>query len=253
MAPGEARPAAFLNAKGRLLHTCWVAVLGDTVWLSVPDPDSAALAAMLEQFHFTERLEIARIEGLGCFEHWSSAPLGDATVVEVGDGVRLSFPWHGVWRDRWHVALDRVVALAADPEPLSAAEAACLRIATAEPWVGVEVEPGGTLALELPIADHISTTKGCYTGQEIVARLHTYGHTNRALCRLAIAGAPPLGETPLCERDEGEQVGRVVSAAAIPGGGDSIAFGFLPNAFCDPGTELSLATAEGPRAVVLAP
>ncbi len=100
--------------------------------------------------------------------------------------------------------------------------------------------------MELPIDDHISTTKGCYTGQEIVARIHTYGHTNRSLCVMGIAGTGPIEPgTELVETEDGDAVGRVMSAAEIPGQGHRLAFGFVPNAFSAPGSELHLAALDG--------
>ena len=59
--------------------------------------------------------------------------------------------------------------------------------------VGSELDDR-TIALEAPIDDHISTTKGCYTGQEIVARIHTYGHVNRCVVLLRCEADTALAE-----------------------------------------------------------
>ncbi len=135
--------------------------------------------------------------------------------------------------------------------PLGPDVVEALRIATVEPWVGRDSEEN-TLALELPIADHISSTKGCYTGQEIVARIQTYGHTNRSLCRLGIAGTGPIESgTMLVELDDGDPVGRVMSAADIPGEDCRIAFGFVPGPLAKSGTKLGLGGSAGPEVVVL--
>jgi len=58
---------------------------------------------------------------------------------------------------------------------------------------------------------HISFTKGCYPGQEPVARLHYRGHPNRRLRRLEVAAAKPGDEIVFEEK----VVGRVTSA--VPG------------------------------------
>src|SRR5205085_6438870 len=58
----------------------------------------------------------------------------------------------------------------------------------------------------------ISFTKGCYPGQEPVARLHYRGKVNRRLRVLEVEGDPPAPETPVVH--EGKDVGRVTSAVA---------------------------------------
>ena len=72
----------------------------------------------------------------------------------------------------------------------------------------------------------ISFTKGCYTGQETVARVHFRGHVNRLLRGLRFSDAivPPTG-TPLTDAD-GKEVGVMKSGALIPGGG-AIALGIV--------------------------
>lgn len=72
----------------------------------------------------------------------------------------------------------------------------------------------------------ISFTKGCYTGQETVARVHFRGHVNRLLrgLRFSDATVPPTG-TPLTDAD-GKEVGVMKSGALIPGGG-AIALGIV--------------------------
>ncbi len=72
----------------------------------------------------------------------------------------------------------------------------------------------------------VSFTKGCYVGQEPVARMHYRGHPNRHLRRLvATAGELPMlpAEIVLDER----VVGRVTSVAAPPGDGPGVALGYV--------------------------
>jgi folate-binding Fe-S cluster repair protein YgfZ len=64
----------------------------------------------------------------------------------------------------------------------------------------------------------ISFTKGCYPGQEPVARLHYRGHPNRGLRLLAVEGEEPLPRDAEL-RSDGKVVGRITSAVADPEGG----------------------------------
>jgi aminomethyltransferase len=88
-----------------------------------------------------------------------------------------------------------------------------------------------TLALECDIhGDHISYEKGCYLGQEIVARIHSQGHTNRILTGFMIYGqvVPCKGDRVLSgEGDRQKEVGWVTSAVFSPMMGKTIALGFI--------------------------
>jgi folate-binding protein YgfZ len=67
---------------------------------------------------------------------------------------------------------------------------------------------------EAALAPFIDWKKGCYVGQEVVARLDTYKKVQRRLVRLALSRAPE-GETALFAG--GEEAGRVSSVAVLPG------------------------------------
>ncbi len=98
----------------------------------------------------------------------------------------------------------------------------------------------------------ISDVKGCYIGQETVARIKTYGHVNRNLVRLLLEGeAPPSGSEILFE---GEKAGAVTSAARAAGSGPATALGYVRRERAAPGTRLLVRTREGDRlATVSAP
>ena len=93
----------------------------------------------------------------------------------------------------------------------------------------------------------ISFNKGCYLGQETVARLDALGHVNRRLVRLQFAGdsIPPVGFK--IERD-GKIIGRVTSAARSASSGKPIALAYLRSGFESPGTRLE--TELGPAEVL---
>jgi folate-binding protein YgfZ len=87
--------------------------------------------------------------------------------------------------------------------------------------------PPKTLPQELDRNDRaISFTKGCYLGQETVARLDALGHVNRRLVRLVIeaAGPPPV---PAAILSAGAEVGTLTSAARSPRLGRAIGLGLM--------------------------
>jgi tRNA-modifying protein YgfZ len=106
-----------------------------------------------------------------------------------------------------------VEILDADPPPvptLEDEELEAMRIAAGTPAWGKELDEG-VLPAEAGLDEsHISFTKGCFPGQEPIARLHYRGHVNRRLRVLEVDAAGPGAEITW----EGKPVGRVTSAAS---------------------------------------
>lgn len=84
----------------------------------------------------------------------------------------------------------------------------------------------------------VSFTKGCYLGQEIVARLQYRGHVNKILVKIKIdSTTPPPPGTPIFEN--GKECGKITSAIYSPKEKSVIALGYLPYGF-QPGKELKV-------------
>jgi len=98
-------------------------------------------------------------------------------------------------------------------EELAEEELELLRILARTPRHGLEIDER-VLPAEAGLTEtHVDFGKGCYPGQEPVARLHYRGHANRGLRLLALA-EPPERDAEL--EHEGKAVGRVTSAARSP-------------------------------------
>jgi folate-binding protein YgfZ len=126
-----------------------------------------------------------------------------------------------------------------------------LRIEAGIPRYGVDTSQE-TLPLEAGLFFGISRDKGCYTGQEIIERISSRGHTNRRLLSLKIAPGftPSPGDT--LHREE-KEVGRITSAARSPGLGVPLALGYARHEASAPGTALRVkGTAGETTAEVLA-
>lgn len=79
---------------------------------------------------------------------------------------------------------------------------------------------------EARLQDAVSLDKGCYVGQEVIARLNTYDKVSKLLVRLRFAGAAvPDPGAPL--QFEGHVTGTLTSAATIPGSDQVIALGYV--------------------------
>jgi folate-binding protein YgfZ len=89
--------------------------------------------------------------------------------------------------------------------------------------------------LEAKEEDAMSFEKGCFFGQEVVARLKFRGHVNRLLVPLVVTGdASP--STPLMK--DGKEVGRLTSVGRSPALGKTVALGFVRHEHAKPGVEL---------------
>jgi folate-binding protein YgfZ len=250
LAPGAGCPALLLTIQGRVTADVRVVALDDAYLLDVDVRARAAFLEALDKLLIaddvelgepTEALALIGVEGpavgrvvpeaagLAPWAHVAltldGVPLRVQRASEVrGPGVVLHVP-----AARAGAVWDALVARGAQPCGMEAIEAR--RIEVGVPRIGVDMD-GSTLALEVPVEDAISTTKGCYLGQEVVARGTARGHVNRRLVGLRLDGpVPPPGAVLV--RD-GAPVGRLTSVAAAR----RVALGFVRREHWDPDTEL---------------
>jgi tRNA-modifying protein YgfZ len=112
---------------------------------------------------------------------------------------------------------DRVASALSTLPHTSDAECEAARIVAGRPRWGVDLDDG-TIPQEarLDALGAISFDKGCYTGQEVVARLHFRGHVNRRLVMLSAPAAAPLPFGAEVKSAEGNVVGDVRSSTRVP-------------------------------------
>jgi len=113
-----------------------------------------------------------------------------------------------------------------------------LRLEAGIPWFGTDFDEHQIPQEAGVESTHISFTKGCYTGQEIVERVRSRGHVNRRLSRLIFNSAevPKPGATVLAT--DGTEVGHITSAAFSPLAGKAIGMAYLRREYLEPGTTL---------------
>lgn len=246
LAEGAALPAAFLTAKGKLESLVWVGRDADGFVIEAQSHERDKVAALLERYHFAEKLAVAVPADWTCAmvlgpdpNFAGEPPRGShGGLSREGDGVSFAGACRGLGWTRWHGPAESAPAAACRAAGIDAWEVR--RVAAGLPWMGLDVD-GATLAMEAGIDDHISSTKGCYTGQEIVARIQTYGHVNRRLCRLRIDGTGAVAPGSAVMDDEGIPIGRVLSVFPVPGAGARLGLGFLPRELAAEGATHRLA------------
>ena len=147
----------------------------------------------------------------------------------------------------WNALLSAAKAHGGGPAGYTALNA--LRLEAGAAWFGYdfgEKQIPHEAGLE---NSHISYTKGCYTGQEIVERVRSRGQVNRvrAMFKLTASELPPA-ETPILF--EGKEVGYVTRAAESPKFQSNIAMGYIRREQSTPGTQVQVA---GGTATVITP
>jgi folate-binding protein YgfZ len=173
----------------------------------------------------------------------------DAAALAPGEHRRAAAPFAGVTIARAEDVGGRSFHVVAPDAEMRAVDAALAELpaAPAETYRALRIEAGvpafgeefteRTIPLELRAKDAISFTKGCYVGQEVIARLHNFRRVKRALVRLRVEGdAPPAPGAELLDGEE--PVGSVASATSA--GGAAVALGFVSVGREQPGRRLTL-------------
>jgi folate-binding protein YgfZ len=137
--------------------------------------------------------------------------------------------------------IDTARALAAaGASPLLDGELDSLRVEALRPWYGADVTAENLLHETGLVAECHSAAKGCYLGQEVIARLEARGgNVNKALRGLRLSAPATKGDAIA---HEGREVGRVTTAAVSPRLGP-IAMGYLGRSAFAPGTAVEVAGA----------
>ncbi|HSJ74226.1 MAG TPA: hypothetical protein VK904_07910, partial [Miltoncostaeaceae bacterium] len=207
LAPGRAVRALLLDAKGHVQADLRVRRDAADAFTLVLHEDAAALVAgLLDRYHFSEDLELIGPEAAETVT--IAGPAGAAGALDLVVPSILPGAVEAVVDDA-----GAAIAASGLPEaPPEALEMA--RIAAGAARVGVDTG-ASTLVQEAALeGDAVSFEKGCYLGQETVARISYRGRVNRRLRGLRLAGGPPApgGRVLL----DGREVGRMTSAAATP-------------------------------------
>lgn len=268
LAPGGDRSGCYallLTPRGRIAADLQVLDRGDAFWLELAADAVERVMGRLQEYVVADDVQLgdrseafARLglEGpragdivaqlLGA----ASAPARDSWLEAALAGVRVAiaaFGWSGERGyqffvpveagDAAHAALEAAVrargGIEADPETLEV-----LRIEAGVPRLGAELDEDVLPAEAHLNARAVSFTKGCYTGQEIVARLDARGQVQHLLVGLHFGGAalPAPGAEVAAG---GRRVGEVTSACRSAAVG-TIGLGYVRRALAAPGTEVSV-------------
>jgi tRNA-modifying protein YgfZ len=164
------------------------------------------------------------LEGPDLAEHESvKVSLNGADLLAVGVAVPISgYDLLGP-ADALEAARNHLRERGAVAAGLDVYEAA--RIEAGVPRFGSDITPENFPAEAGILERAVSFEKGCYPGQETVARMHYRGHPNKMLHRFVIEGSPPAPDTPIFQNEK--QVGKITSIAPLPVNGEMLVLGYL--------------------------
>jgi folate-binding protein YgfZ len=250
---GRGALSAVLTANGRVAAEVRVLPLGQDVVLDAEVAASSGIDAHIVRHaplagvdvqNVSDRFAVSAVRGPRTADALRAAGLpvpgpDEAAFVRAGDVMVVRVRWGVPGVDLIGPA-DAVPSIDASAATLDELEAA--RIEAGRPRFGVDVNED-VLVNETPLlARGVSMTKGCYPGQESVARIHNLGTIRRALRSVRSTGSLRAGGNISMN---GTSIGRVTSAAPMPGGGASgIA---LLSADVEPGASVTI---DGDEAIV---
>ena len=230
LTPGQSAETLLLDPTGRLEYDIRLMDDGVATWLLLEADEAEGLAAWLRRMVFMLRVEItdrsadfATIGTLGDPSLTAAAPNGTALVwVDPWIAVQSGGHQYSLSTDHPSIAwtyreilIERSALESASKLPVAGTLALeALRIAAWRPRRATEVDDR-TIPHELDwLRSAVHLTKGCYRGQETVAKVHNLGHPPRRLVLLHLDGSegvlPVHGDVVLAGETE---VGRVTSAA----------------------------------------
>lgn len=239
---GEGHFGAALTAKGKVIADVRIVARADAFLVDTSESAGPGFAAMIRKYvnprlaKYADVSAVLRCVGvygprstavvagaLGTAEHalHAIAPLHlvraefDGAFVDVMRSPDLGGAGYDIFVAVEHATAMWNCLLAAGATPVGSTAANIARVEAGRPLWGLDMDEN-TLAQEANFdqLDGISYTKGCYTGQETVARVHFRGHVNRHL--RGLLSEQPLATGALLFGDDGAAAGDVRSSVSSP-------------------------------------
>jgi folate-binding protein YgfZ len=208
LGPGRCRPTLFCDHRGRLVHRVIVAVTSDeATWLVRDDAPPGPLVEFLERQIFRERITIDDRSRGAVVTVTASALAPVETLIEANGAPAELTP-----DERSRYVLGGPTTAEDSNEGLDRERA---RILAGRPRHGHEIDEAFN-PYEVGLAHEVHLDKGCFTGQEALLRMMTYGGVRRGLFGVSGEGSAP--SVPATVLRGGDKAGVVTSAVADAGG-----------------------------------
>lgn len=269
LAAGEGRPTVLTSPKGRVVHRLFVHHLGDEGLLLVGGSGASAVVLdHLRRFTFaektgladrtTETCQLALVgpragAALDAAEIERPKPFGSVTTTRAGKRLHV-LGEDGLTSEGFSIvgeaaegpALWRALVLGAaraGGAPAGDLALEAWRVLQGIPDHGHELTEEAN-PLEVGLREAVSFSKGCYVGQEVVARLNTYDKVSRVLLGLRLAPSAPIPRLGAQVLSDELAIGRVTSAVRPPGASAVVALALLKRDRVAPGDEVLVSDRE---------
>jgi folate-binding protein YgfZ len=259
--------AVHLSVKGRMVSDMRVFARPEALLLEVPVKTREILVTQLDRYLIREQVEIIDLldswTGIGI--HGPKAPevlqvlvpevqLPEVNLAIVGGTFAgadvLIARVDETGESGYNVYMPLAAAAAfwdaipASIRPVGRMALDMLRVAAGIPWFGDDMDDS-VIPVEAGLeASAIDYQKGCYVGQEVIARLQAQGHVNRRLCQLRLEGnaVPRRGDKI---RTGAREVGAITSAVLDPTTERGMALGYVRREQTNPGSTVEIHAADG--------
>ena len=269
LTPGRGCEAFVTNVQGKVLGYVFAFAGEDALWLDSVAGSEERIVQHLDKYLITEDVEFR-----SCTADWGELlatgpdaaerlgrlgldvsplpPFGhfpvhvDDLAVTVRRVDLLGTPGYLLGASRDHLAELWQRLVQQGVAPCGSAAFHVLRIEAGMPNYGLDISDAN-LAQEVGrTAQAISFTKGCYLGQEPIARIDALGHVNQELRGLRLEGGPvPIPGSPIVAAGSPREIGRVTSSALSYSRDLPVALAYLRRNYTSPGAQVLVQTAGG--------
>ena len=260
-------PAVFPNVQGRLLAAVRIIHRDDGFLIDTENATRDTVVKLLARFTLAGDFRLAdltqdtaqlSIQGAQASEIMA-AVFGE-TLANLGRHAVAGVDWQGkqitVIRDT-HTAEDgfdlfagwadvetlRDAFIKAGAQPVGDAAVETLRLEAGIARYGIDMDETHVVT-ETNLDDAVSFTKGCYLGQEIIARIKYRGHVAKRLAGLILEGEVNLESGAKIFSTDDKEIGRVTSVGFSPRLARTIALGYVKYDYLEPGTGVKVVGGE---------
>jgi aminomethyltransferase len=273
-------PAAFPNVQGRLIAAVRIIHREDGFLIDTEGVSLEAVAKLLERFilagdfrvkDLTSETAILSVQGhkaaevmrhtLGAAaanvarEQVAIAPLDHGGNVNVIRATHTGEDGFDLFVDTQEAEGLRNLLIDAGASPLGSETAETLRIEAGIPRFGLDMDETRVIT-ETNLDDAVSFTKGCYIGQEIIARIKYRGHVAKKLTGLLLEQNTRLESGARILSSDHKEIGSITSSTVSPSLKRTIALGYVKYDYLEPGTRVrgvSATAAETPATITELP
>jgi folate-binding protein YgfZ len=246
LAPGQSAYGFFTSPQGRILSDAMVLALEDRFWLEVGPGQEETIASHLQKYILADRVEVQPLEGvlpITLVGPQAEAALPRNDDVKVQRSGRFGAPAWTLWTPSAEAEplVERLIEQGARRVGTEALEV--LRTEAGIPRFGRDFGPDNFPQETGEEEEAVSYTKGCYLGQEVVARIHYRGGVQKTLRGLVFE--PGTGPGPGVQLlYEGRQAGVATTVVQSIALGRPVGLGILHKRAAEPGTRLQMESIE---------